>query len=205
MMRSMWLVLVLAFAMVAQAGAIQLEVRRRMWKCILDDIDKDSVVVGDYQLVSAQGEPLTEGSISVNVKDPNNAAVFDKAGLAYGHFYFTAGMTGDYQTCFWSNDQDVYVNLDIKTGLGSVDYKELAKKEHLSGVQVELKKLEDTLRTIKLDMEHLRDREARMRDTSESTNSKAAWLSIMTLTTCVVLSAWQMMYLTKFFQKKKLI
>jgi len=99
----------------------------------------------------------------------------------------------------------VYVNLDIKTGLGSVDYKELAKKEHLSGVQVELKKLEDTLRTIKLDMEHLRDREARMRNTSESTNSKAAWLSIMTLTTCVVLSAWQMMYLTKFFQKKKLI
>ncbi|CAN0891245.1 Transmembrane emp24 domain-containing protein p24delta5 [Linum grandiflorum] len=48
-------------------------------------------------------------------------------------------------------------------------------------------------------------REAEMREVSEKTNEKVAWYSIMALGVCIAVSGFQLWYLTRYFQKKKLI
>ncbi|KAJ0934994.1 putative GOLD domain-containing protein [Helianthus annuus] len=48
-------------------------------------------------------------------------------------------------------------------------------------------------------------REAEMRGVSETTNSRVAWYSISSLGICILASSAQLWYLTRFFQKKKLI
>lgn len=44
-----------------------------------------------------------------------------------------------------------------------------------------------------------------MREVSEKTNAKVAWLSIMSLGVCILVAAFQVWYLKRYFQKKKLI
>lgn len=51
----------------------------------------------------------------------------------------------------------------------------------------------------------LQQREQEMRDISEQTNSRVAWLSFMSLAVCVGAASWQVWYLKKFFQRKKLL
>lgn len=48
-------------------------------------------------------------------------------------------------------------------------------------------------------------REAQIREVSETTNSRVAWYSILSLGICIMVSVAQLWYLTCFFQKKKLI
>ena len=48
-------------------------------------------------------------------------------------------------------------------------------------------------------------REAEMRELSETTNARIAWLSIMSLGVCLGVSAWQLWHLKHYFQKKKIV
>lgn len=48
-------------------------------------------------------------------------------------------------------------------------------------------------------------REAEMRTMNEATNYRVALYSLMSLTTCIVASVLQILYLKRYFQKKKLI
>jgi hypothetical protein len=40
---------------------------------------------------------------------------------------------------------------------------------------------------------------------AEVTNTRVAWYSIASLTVCVLSGAWQLWYLRRFFQRKKLL
>jgi hypothetical protein len=62
-----------------------------------------------------------------------------------------------------------------------------------------------TLREIHNGMLYLRAREAELRDLNEATNSRVAWLSIVSLAVCIALCVWQIFYLKNFFQRKKLL
>lgn len=48
-------------------------------------------------------------------------------------------------------------------------------------------------------------REAKMRNLSETTNAKVAWLSLMSISVCIAVAALQLWHLQRYFRKKKLI
>ena len=70
------------------------------------------------------------------------------------------------------------VDLTLSVGEMAVDYTEVAKKEHLTELEVEIRKLNDKLRDIMKEVEYQRKREEAFRNTSESTNSRVQWWSI---------------------------
>lgn len=70
------------------------------------------------------------------------------------------------------------VDLALNVGEMAVDYTEVAKREHLTGLEVEIRKLNDKLRDIMKEVEYQRRREEEFRSTSESTNSRVQWWSI---------------------------
>ncbi|KAJ0700402.1 putative transmembrane emp24 domain-containing protein [Helianthus annuus] len=79
----------------------------------------------------------------------------------------------------------------------------LAQK--LFGVELELRKLEAAVEAIHDNLLYLKSREAEIREVSETTNSRVALYSILSLSICIAASIAQLWYLTRFFQKKKLI
>ncbi|CAJ0746265.1 16343_t:CDS:2, partial [Entrophospora sp. SA101] len=91
------------------------------------------------------------------------------------------------------------IDLDIDVGAEAIDYNQLAKAEKLKPMEAELRKLEQIVQEIVDEMEYLRRREARMRDTN------VKWFSLGTIFVLVALGGWQIFYLKKFFQRKRLI
>ncbi|KAF9122897.1 vesicle coat component [Mortierella sp. 14UC] len=97
------------------------------------------------------------------------------------------------------------VDVDFDIGSETIDYLKLAEKEKLKPMEVELRKLEDMVRDVIENMEHLQQREEKMRNTNESTNARVQWFSTMTMVVLIALGAWQIVYLKQFFRKKRLI
>ncbi|KAG6470676.1 hypothetical protein ZIOFF_071753 [Zingiber officinale] len=73
------------------------------------------------------------------------------------------------------------------------------------GMELELKKLEDTVKSIHDEMFYLREREEQMQEMNRSTNSRMAWLSFLSLAVCLSVAGLQLWHLKKFFEKKKLL
>ena len=58
------------------------------------------------------------------------------------------------------------IDLDIDVGAEAVDYNAIANQEHLSTIETDMRKLEQMTREIVADMNYLKKREERMRDTN---------------------------------------
>jgi hypothetical protein len=50
------------------------------------------------------------------------------------------------------------------------------------------------------EMEYLRSREQKLRDTNESTNNRVKWFAFSTMGMLVALGAWQVIYLRAYFR-----
>ncbi|GAA5930090.1 hypothetical protein JCM3775_004512 [Rhodotorula graminis] len=97
------------------------------------------------------------------------------------------------------------VDLDVDIGADAVDYNAIAKQESLSGLEVEMRKLEGVVKEIVDELNYLKRREARMRDTNESTNDRVTKFFYLTFSTLVLLGVWQVIHLRSYFKKKHLI
>eukprot|EP01137_Pigoraptor_chileana_P005085 Opistho-2@2775 len=88
---------------------------------------------------------------------------------------------------------------------GANDYEEIAKEEKLSELQLRIRQLIDQSKMIQKEQAYQRAREARFRETSESTNARVLWWSIVQTAILVVTGYWQIRHLRGFFEAKKLV
>lgn len=174
-------------------------------KCVSEEIQNNVVVVADYVVIDEQGQ--APPTVSAKVTSPYGNSLYHQENATHGQFAFTTNEIGSYVACFWvdNNHQSATLNLDWKIGIAAKDWDSVAKKEHIEGVELELRKLEAAVEAIHENLLYLKNREADMREVSEKTNARVAWLSIMSLSVGVVASLFQVWHLKRYFQKKKLI
>jgi hypothetical protein len=96
------------------------------------------------------------------------------------------------------------MTLQLDIGENAQDYSEIAKTEHLSAIEVEVRKLNDKIRGIRAEQDYQRAREERFRDTSESTNARVMWWSICQTVVLLIAGVYQLVNLKGFFKSKKL-
>jgi hypothetical protein len=58
------------------------------------------------------------------------------------------------------------IDLDVDIGADAVDYNAIANQESLSGLETEMRKLEGVAKEVVEEMEYLKKREMKMRDTN---------------------------------------
>lgn len=97
------------------------------------------------------------------------------------------------------------ITFDVETGMDAADIKRIEQSEKLKPIEVEMRIIEQMLKGIVDEMEYLKEREIRMRDTNESTNERVQWLSLLSMSFLVASGMWQLYYLKRFFQSKKLM
>jgi hypothetical protein len=95
------------------------------------------------------------------------------------------------------------VDLKLDVGEGGLDYAEVAKKEHLSELEVEIRKLNDKVKDVLAEQTYQRQRELEFRKTSEDIHSKQQYWSLFQITVMVAASYIQVTTLLNFFKHKK--
>ncbi|KAJ1909366.1 vesicle coat component [Tieghemiomyces parasiticus] len=97
------------------------------------------------------------------------------------------------------------ITFSMDIGASAVDYKELAARDKLKPVEAELIKLERYLTQIDEDLAYMKWREQNLRNTNESTNDRVKFFNVLSLVVMAMSGLWQIYYLRRFFQQKKLI
>merc|ERR1739838_416966 len=168
-------------------------------KCLKEEIHKDVLVTGDYD--------LTEKSDLI-VTDNRGHTLYKKDDITKGKFAFTTDEYDMFEVCFETvkgHGQAREVSLIMKHGVEAKNYDDLAKAEKLKPMELELRRLEDLSEAIVNDFAYMRAREEEMRDTNESTNSRVFYFSIFSMLCLLGLACAQVLYLKKYFKSKKLI
>jgi hypothetical protein len=149
--------------------------------------------------------------IRVQIFFPESNSVFLEENDKNGRFYYQSGDSGLYKVCFstntsaWFNPLLFRFTFRLETGSDAVDYDRVAKREHLNNLEVEVRRLLDQSQSIIAELDYQKERELAFRDTSESTNSRAAYFSLFQLAIIIGSAFIQMQYLRLFFRKRKLI
>merc|ERR1712093_789393 len=110
------------------------------------------------------------------------------------------------------------LNMHIKDAVGNeygrpkdvVGEKRMAFTSHADAsfdvcFETELRRMEEMVAEIVAEMDYLRSREQKLRDTNESTNNRVKWFAFGTMGMLVALGAWQVIYLRAYFRSKHLI
>ncbi|EGD77846.1 transmembrane emp24 domain-containing protein 10 [Salpingoeca rosetta] len=176
-------------------------------KCLQEDVDKDVLVVGEYEVSKS---PALQ--INLEITDSRGHPVYRKEDAQKGKFAFTSDDYDVFEICFKSYlddkhraDSTVDISLNVKIGMEARSYEELAKAEKLQPIEANLKRLEDMSSAIVRSFAIMKDRERQHRDTNELTAERMLTFSLISIGCLVVFGVWQVWYLRRYFQKKKLI
>ncbi|KAJ8445114.1 hypothetical protein Cgig2_029486 [Carnegiea gigantea] len=202
---SLLLVMSLISSKLIASEAIWLNLPSQGTKCVSEEIHNNVVVVADYVVIDEQGHAIP--TVSAKVTSPYGNTLYHQENVTHGQFAFTTSEIGNYLACFWvdGNHESATLNLDWKVGIAAKDWESVAKKDHIEGVELELRKLEEIVQSVHENLLYMKNREAEMREVSEKTNARVAWFSMMSLLVCVVAAVFQVWHLKRYFQKKKLI
>ena len=150
--------------------------------------------------------------MTIEVRDPRQVSILTHDMTQEGQFGFTSSTSGEHVICclvssppaYYGGTKTYRVQLVLDYGEEAIDYAQLAKSEHLSAIEVEVRKLNDKLRAISKEQEYHKAREIAWRDASESVNANVMWWSIAQTMGLVAAGLVQLYLLTKFFKSKKL-
>jgi len=183
-------------------------------KCIWNPAHEGALVI-----VTANVGPGESQRVDIEIIDSSedrNVYLRKKDVKGETRLAITTHAEGDVGVCFRNYmDGDVsyekakklarIIDLDVDIGADAVDYNAIANQESLSGLEVEMRKLEAIVKEIVDELGYLKAREERFSDTNISTNErvqKFAWLTIFALTG---LGVWQILHLRAYFKRKYLI
>ena len=95
--------------------------------------------------------------------------------------------------------------MDVSIGAESFDYVDIAKKEHLDELEIQVMKLRDRVRGIQNQQDYAKKKDFQFRDTSESNNFRAMWISVFQILILIFSGIIQVRHLQAYFHKKKLV
>lgn len=194
------------------ARSLRFELKSGHLKCISEDVKVSAMSVGKYSVIAPgdthQASPDVH-KITVRVTSPYGNNIHHGDLVESGNFAFTATEAGDYMACFWAPDhktpETVTVEFDWKTGVAAKDWSNVMKKGKIDVMELELRKLMDTVQSIHDEMFYLREREEEMQDLNRTTNTRMAWFGLLSLVICLSVASLQLWHLKSFFERKKLL
>jgi len=190
-----------AAVLCAGAEATQFWVEPQSTRCISEELPEKALFTGDYTI-----EPRDDLVGDVKLLGPLDAVLFERRTSEPHHFSVTSESAGAHRLCFFNGSPSRRrVIVSVRKGLEVDDHSQIARKDHVEQIERQLDRMREMAMAIKEEMIYMRGREEEMRDTNESTNTRVLWFNIMTLTIIGAMGLWQIYYLKRYFQMKKLI
>ncbi|KXS94538.1 hypothetical protein AC578_7495, partial [Pseudocercospora eumusae] len=180
-------------------------------RCIRNFVARDQLVVVTATVSGSKGDGQI---LNMHIKDAvgnDYARPRDVAGES--RTAFTSHADSAFDVCFENilsgrhagNSPSRHVELDIDIGADAKDWSAIQAGEKLKPVEAELQRISEVAIEIVQELDYLRGREMKLRDTNESTNERVKWFAIGTMGMLVALGVWQIVYLRAYFRSKHLI
>lgn len=177
--------------------------------CIRNFVNEGQLVVIS---VNSDGQVGDGQKLNLFVRDSNGNEFRNKKDFAGDiKVAFTAPSTSSFDVCFENLSQfqgrqmSRQIELDIEIGSEARDWNLISAHEKLKPIEVELRKIEELTDEIVDELAYLKNREERLRDTNESTNSRVRNFSVLIIFVLGGLGMWQVSYLRNFFKSKHII
>lgn len=180
--------------------------------CIRDFISAGQLVVVNIHSSGSVGDGQV---LNFNIHDSVGNEYRKKKDFAGDvRVAFTAHASAAFDVCFENVAQGGRragqklsrdVEVDIEAGSAARDWNAIQAAEKLKPVEVELRKIEELTAEIVHELEYLKAREERLRDTNESTNRRVQNFSFVTIIALLALGVWQITYLRNYFKAKHII
>ncbi|KAF2458468.1 endoplasmic reticulum vesicle protein 25 precursor [Lineolata rhizophorae] len=180
-------------------------------RCIRNFVAKDQLVVVTAIVNGQRGDGQM---LNMHIRDAvGNEYGKPKDVVGENRFAFNSHADSAFDVCFenvLTSKRDVmsptrHIELDIDIGADAKDWSAIQAGEKLKPVEAELRRIEEVVAEIVSEMDYLRGREQKLRDTNESTNERVKWFAFGTMGMLVGLGAWQVVYLRAYFRSKHLI
>ncbi|CAI7674686.1 hypothetical protein N7533_009284 [Penicillium manginii] len=180
-------------------------------RCIRNFVSKDQLVVVTAIVSGSKGDGQV---VNMHIKDSmgnDHGRPKDIVGEVRQAFTSTADTAFDVcleNQLFGRNaisNPSREIELDVEIGADARDWSSIQAQEKLKPIETDLRRIEEMVTEIVNEMDYLRSREQRLRDTNESTNERVKWFAFGTMGMLVGLGAWQVVYLRAYFRSKHLI
>ena len=203
-------------ALAAPTAGVFMDLAGGESRCIGEEMEEESYgkfTFGVKVAPDVQADAPIQSNMQVTVTDPSRRTIFS-ARLDFDApdvFAFSTKRAGLHKVCFSNRGRkgapgtERRVLLDVKADIEAKDYSEVIRKEHLRPLELEFFKAEDALKQVAREFNYMRKREARMRETSESTGGRIKMFGYVSISVLLLLSFWQTVYLKSFFRSKKLL
>ncbi|CCE62879.1 hypothetical protein TPHA_0D02420 [Tetrapisispora phaffii CBS 4417] len=177
--------------------------------CIRDFVSEGQLVVIE---VTSDGSSGDNQEVTLTVRDTNGneyRRVKDLVGDA--RVVFTASMSTTFDVCL-TNKAKVSgrslsrsIEVDVESGSEARDWNKVSSSEKLKPIELDLRKIEELADDIVDEFSYMKNREARLRDTNESTNARVVNFSFLIIIALMGLGSLQVYYLRDFFRAKHII
>ncbi|ODV58527.1 uncharacterized protein ASCRUDRAFT_10121 [Ascoidea rubescens DSM 1968] len=181
-------------------------------KCIRDFISEGQLVVVN---IESSGQVGDGQQLNFNIVDSVGNEYRRKKDFAGStRVAFTAHASAAFDVCFQNlllrsnnraKNQFREIELDIEAGSAARDWNAIQAAEKLKPVELELRRIEELTDEIVDELNYLKVREERLRNTNESTNSRVKNFSFLIIISLISLGIWQVQYLRAYFRSKHII
>lgn len=161
-------------------------------------------VAGEWRVLNVEGIAL---DLDVAVTSPSDDHVYAAEGELRGSFAFSATSEGDYTFCF-SNERATLSSKDVaaKISVGDPpDLIQLATSEQLTPVELRIKKLHESMITVRDLQDQMKEQDEDHHKASRTTRSWLLWFTILEAVVLVAVSLWQILYLKSFFEVRRVV
>ena len=193
-------------------------------RCIRDYVHGDTLVVVTAWITDADdgkgNAPREASRTDIDISDSNgNQYARPRNVFGESRSAFTVHEPAYIKVCFENTVNPGYesriaeteggmrrhVELDVDIGADALDWSAIQKSEKLAPMEADLRRVEGLMAEVASELDYLRAREAKLRDTNESTNDRVKGFAVLSLAVLVGTGVWQVVYLRRFFQRKHLI
>jgi len=180
-------------------------------QCYIADVPQDTQLVATCSIIDKPFSPQPL-QLKAWIEDPEGFTVVSSdPSKETKPLMVRSGMSGEFRACvsvsksgFWGAGEPYKILLTLRDGVDSIDYSQIAKSEELNQLQVILRRSSDQVVHIRNEQGYQRTREARFRQTSESTSRRVLWLAFVQIGVFAGCTVYQLYSLRSFFKKNKL-
>jgi len=202
-MRAFFTTLLLASpaALLVQAHNIQLMAHTK--ECFHESLHKDDRMTVTFQVGDREFGGAGNLDIDFWIQNPSGSVRISEPSTSMGDHTFVADEDGKYTYCF-SNEHSSITSKEVSFNVHGVVY--VAEEESPSDpLEREVRTLGELLNQVKDEQEYIVLRERVHRNTAESTNSRVKWWSIFQLFVLIGNCVFQVFYLKRFFEVKRVV
>jgi len=144
--------------------------------------------------------------IDLKITAPDARIVYEGVRETEGKYTFNTYSPGLYSFCF-SNRMSTLTPKTVSfiITIGESTNNDVAKREHLTPLENSIMQLSEGVTAIQAEQDYMKIREQAHRNTNESTNARLLWWAIFEALVLVAMSVWQVYYLRRFFEVKRVV